>query len=337
MKKKIGLRLVSLVMLLSWCSWVKAAEVKFPIDGDAWTEETAGWGIRAYNAGCNPKYSLSYDKENKKKGKASLKVNYLFPKKDGSYVNIIKQFEKPIDISNFDVVKCWVFNPAAGRIYLSFYLFAFDMEDSRKVVYRTWRMSLKTGWNEVTYKIDEYGSQSPKKEPEAFDKKSLKRIEFYVHNSLSSGVVANQENYILIDGLHFEKTSIGLAEISNIKETSISTAEIPKILFAPKVKVSPKIDGKLNDLCWEKADKATDFILTSGSSAKKQTTTYLAYDDKNLYIAFECQEPDITKLTKKVKVRDSGVLWKDDCIEIFLRPEDDYFHFILNTLNTQFD
>lgn len=332
MKEKASLWLVSFVVLLSWCSRVGAEEVKLPANGDTWTEEAAGWKIDRFNGGCDPKYSLSYDKGNKKIGKTSVRIDYTFPDKDSheklgdycSYIRIFKALKEPIDIEGFDTVRFWLYNPSPNKLIIRVYLY--DVAGT----YQSYTTSLNfTGWKEIAVNVEEYYK---------INKKAIKQIHFYFINN--SEVADNQKRYILIDGLHYFKKAIPtFVEIeSNSHEESKMTVETPKILFVPKVKVPPKIDGELNEPCWQKADKATGFISTvAGSLAKKQTTAYLAYDKKNLYIGFECQEPNIAKLKRDVKVRDAEV-WEDDCIEIFLQPcGGDYFQFVLNTLNTQFD
>ena len=54
-----------------------------------------------------------------------------------------------------------------------------------------------------------------------------------------------------------------------------------------------KIDGVLNDSVWNTAEKKTDFFLkfpTDDGKPEKKTAVQLAYDDKNLYVAFTCYD-----------------------------------------------
>ena len=58
---------------------------------------------------------------------------------------------------------------------------------------------------------------------------------------------------------------------------------------------APIIDGDLSDAAWRQAviiDELTEVDPTEGIPADPPTNIYLARDDKALYIAFECFEPN---------------------------------------------
>jgi hypothetical protein len=60
--------------------------------------------------------------------------------------------------------------------------------------------------------------------------------------------------------------------------TAYSASEVPKALPALKMSDSPKIDGNLDDACWQNAPKATDFTdPLLGTLAKDQTIAQLLY------------------------------------------------------------
>ncbi len=63
----------------------------------------------------------------------------------------------------------------------------------------------------------------------------------------------------------------------------------------------PQIDGKLDDDCWKNAAAVTDFFVLgtqSGALMKQKTIVRLAYDDRAVYLGFECEEPDLDSLVK---------------------------------------
>jgi hexosaminidase len=99
----------------------------------------------------------------------------------------------------------------------------------------------------------------------------------------------------------------------------------------------PTIDGKLDDECWKNAPAATGFRLNNGKGlATHQTTAWVCYDADNLYIAFECVEPEAGKLNAH-EIADDGPVWHDDCVEVFITPHavatrDNFHHFAVNTL-----
>jgi len=71
------------------------------------------------------------------------------------------------------------------------------------------------------------------------------------------------------------------------------------------------LDGELNDEIWAKAVKL--------ETADKQTTYYVAYDDKNLYVAARCLE-GIVALPPKPP-RNNHLCFHDPNIEIYLMPK----------------
>lgn len=119
--------------------------------------------------------------------------------------------------------------------------------------------------------------------------------------------------------------SIGMAQLdqqSNLEITPSYTS------------VPPSVDGKLDDRCWESAAIATNFRLNNGKGlAKCGTVAKICYDAEQLYIAFECVEPETEKLTA---IYDSGdPVWRDDCVEVFVSPhampaEWKYQQFVVN-------
>lgn len=80
-----------------------------------------------------------------------------------------------------------------------------------------------------------------------------------------------------------------------------------------------KIDGKLNETTWSAAEIGSDFwqkVPYFAKDADPKTEIYLAYNDKYLYVAAKCYQPEpITITTLK---RD--VYWDNDGIAIVLDP-----------------
>jgi len=115
-----------------------------------------------------------------------------------------------------------------------------------------------------------------------------------------------------------------------------------KVTYAYFTSNSPLIDGKLDDDCWQQAKIITSFLLVGQNKAPEaQTKAYILYDDHNLYIAFECSETETARIRKSVS-RKYGEVWNDDCIEVFIAPEDNcknnaYNHFVVNAISTTYD
>jgi hypothetical protein len=101
----------------------------------------------------------------------------------------------------------------------------------------------------------------------------------------------------------------------------------------------PTIDGRIDDPCWQTATAVGPFVLIGGEASPTQDTrACVAYDDRALYLAFECLEDRMADLVAQRTARDSDV-WHDDCVEVFLAPPRDaeYFHLAVNAAGAQYD
>jgi hypothetical protein len=132
-----------------------------------------------------------------------------------------------------------------------------------------------------------------------------------------------------LDGVYNEKSK-WLNRISSNK----------KEIKAKKTPVPPIIDGKLDDQCWKNAIKTDCFKdFKEGRTKIEETYSKLAYDDKNLYVAFFCKADKWDKKDELVSGHDSGIL-VNDCVEVFLQPDrtcKKYYHFASNLLGSKID
>ncbi|MFG0250289.1 MAG: carbohydrate-binding family 9-like protein, partial [Phycisphaeraceae bacterium JB051] len=103
----------------------------------------------------------------------------------------------------------------------------------------------------------------------------------------------------------------------------------------------PEIDGKLLQGEWQQAKHFGRFITTipEQDQPNKPTQAWFGFDQKNLYIAFDCADPDTGSIQSNIQTRD-GTLWFDDCVEFFFKPiqsRPEYYHFIINPRGMVFD
>jgi hypothetical protein len=104
------------------------------------------------------------------------------------------------------------------------------------------------------------------------------------------------------------------------------------------------IDGKLDDEVWENATFTYlyDFLASTKEARVKAdpaTTFAISADDKQLYVAFRCQDTNVSKLRKNVTTRD-GKIWNGDNVEIFLnfdRPGHTFRRVMLGASGAVFD
>ena len=116
------------------------------------------------------------------------------------------------------------------------------------------------------------------------------------------------------------------------------TAEIARIAGSE----APEIDGDISDPVWSKATRIDKFYQTEpvqGAEPSEITVVYIAYDENNLYFAFDCRDSQPAQILATVMQRDRE-LWQDDNIRIYLDPYDsarDAMAFLVNSLGTQMD
>ena len=111
-------------------------------------------------------------------------------------------------------------------------------------------------------------------------------------------------------------------------------------MAAVRTDTPPVIDGKLDEECWSQANVATDFTdYRIEQAAKEQTLVRVLYDDENIYIAFECVEPDPNSIVAVERKYDQSLHEED-----YVTARFDTFHdhrcaytFGVNTLGTRYD
>ncbi|HJZ83626.1 MAG TPA: carbohydrate-binding family 9-like protein [Polyangia bacterium] len=139
------------------------------------------------------------------------------------------------------------------------------------------------------------------------------------------------DNRVLLAKLPVRSTGAGAAPVSS--------GPVPgrKRYLARKVKIPPKIDGKLDDAAWKDAPETEPFVATmTGLPVEQKTTAKLVYDDKNLYIAFQNADTDVwSDLTKH-----DDKLWTQEVDEVMIDGDGDgktYIELQVNPNGTTFD
>ena len=105
----------------------------------------------------------------------------------------------------------------------------------------------------------------------------------------------------------------------------------------------PVIDGKLDDPMWQRVEPLEPFLpYVTGGAAALQAATHarVAYDDHNLYLALECDEPTPAAMRALGAKRDDSGVWLGDSIDIFLSTGEEptpYVHFIVNPRNVKWE
>src|SRR5687768_640330 len=115
--------------------------------------------------------------------------------------------------------------------------------------------------------------------------------------------------------------------------------EAPHPLVYSCVRGTPVIDGRIDDVAWEQAAWAADFVDIEGSLKplpRFKTRAKMLWDDDYFYIAAEMEEPHVWgTLTEH-----DSVIFYDNDFEVFIDPDGDnhnYYEFEINALNTGWD
>jgi len=117
----------------------------------------------------------------------------------------------------------------------------------------------------------------------------------------------------------------------------------PKEIQAIRVSESPKIDGKLDDLIWQKANIARNFVMYEPGSGdaepeNQKTEVRIIYDDEAIYIGATLFDTTPEKILKQLTNRDN--FGTADAFGISLNPNNDgqnEFMFFVTAAGVQLD
>ena len=113
----------------------------------------------------------------------------------------------------------------------------------------------------------------------------------------------------------------------------------PRSYVCYRVDGKLKIDGKLDEVSWQKAKSTAPFVDISGEgfpTPKYETTAKMLWDDEYLYVGAILQEDDIkARLTQR-----DTIIYYDNDFEVFIDPDWDghnYFEIETNARGVIFD
>jgi len=105
------------------------------------------------------------------------------------------------------------------------------------------------------------------------------------------------------------------------------------VAVAGRCDEAPVIDGNLGEDSWQVASVLGPFLdIRAKRVAEERTYGRVAWDDANLYVAFECRESEMAGLVLNSTERDANNLWTDDAVELFVSVpgQEAYVHIIVN-------
>jgi hypothetical protein len=118
-----------------------------------------------------------------------------------------------------------------------------------------------------------------------------------------------------------------------------TVAQAAPELNVPRTAAPPRIDGRLDEACWQRAPQITEFrcVDKERSTPTQRTQGWVVCDGEALYVAARCTDDQMAQVPATVAERD-GPVWQDDCLEVFLMPGTPYYyHFAANLLGARYD
>ena len=113
--------------------------------------------------------------------------------------------------------------------------------------------------------------------------------------------------------------------------------EMPRHYLCMKAVDPITIDGKLDEASWQKAEWSQPHVDIRGAQwpdqPYHQTRIKMLWDDENLYIAAQLDEPHVWGTI----IERNAVIFNDNDLEVFIDPDGDahsYYEFEMNALNT---
>jgi hypothetical protein len=103
---------------------------------------------------------------------------------------------------------------------------------------------------------------------------------------------------------------------------------------AYKIADTVTVDGKLDENAWQNASRSNRFTdLISGDTTYLDTHAAVLWDDKNLYVGYWVEEPDVTAT---ITQRDAPIYRNND-VELFIAGQDGYYEFEINSFGTIYE
>lgn len=94
------------------------------------------------------------------------------------------------------------------------------------------------------------------------------------------------------------------------------------------------IDGRLDEAAWKGANTSSRFVdMISGQPTRFDTRVRLLWDEQNLYVAYEIEEP----LVRAAFTAHNDPIYYENDVELFIAGEDAYYEFEINALNTVYE
>ncbi len=115
-----------------------------------------------------------------------------------------------------------------------------------------------------------------------------------------------------------DEFAVGAGRLTRLLQQGVSKADVPAIAGPDAVTTM----------------RPQRFMSVAAEAVTPATQIYFGYDRTNLYIRILCFEPEMDKLVSNASGPDAMGIWNDDCVEIFLGPDEsdltNFYQLIVN-------
>jgi hypothetical protein len=133
------------------------------------------------------------------------------------------------------------------------------------------------------------------------------------------GAKTDGHNRILVAALQVGKRYTAGSPAARAEETGEKQKKLKRYVVRKTTK-KIEIDGKASEKAWQKTTATERFVDSrKGTRASLRTAAKMLWDEKNLYVYFECADKDIWSTIKK---RD-GALWTQEVVELMIDHDGD--------------
>lgn len=133
-------------------------------------------------------------------------------------------------------------------------------------------------------------------------------------------------------------TAVMMTTMLMVATVQANEANLPLVV---KRMTSPVLDGKVDETEWASAGVIDAFVNNKSGGVEVPTKAYVGYDEKNIYLAFVCDEPAMSGAgTIAMPGKDQPIYNTNETVYIFLNPQADrtsYMQFIVDILNQRYD
>ena len=115
-----------------------------------------------------------------------------------------------------------------------------------------------------------------------------------------------------------------LAPLEKLRaQSQIVRTDVPDVLVDERLARDIVIDGKLDDVFWQKmhaSSRGKLKPLIAGTKPGPDTRVWCGWADDNLYLGITCYVEKGTAPVNAATVHDDLAMWKGDCIELLIEP-----------------